>query len=116
MVVTLDEQASRRHGHLPCRSSRSGWASQYAGGMVFNNICGAMDIAPSATKVNVTSSIWKRRTDACSLSWPIVPSVTYAPSCDCYGEASHPTIIAEFPINGGIVVSSDNRCAAMGAE
>jgi hypothetical protein len=37
-----------------------------------------MDIAPSVTKVDVTSSIRRRRTDACSLSCPIVPGAIFA--------------------------------------
>jgi hypothetical protein len=43
--------------------------------MVFKNIREAIDMAPSTTNVKVTSSVWKRRTDACSFSRPIVPVV-----------------------------------------
>src|ERR1700730_8071329 len=73
--------------------------------MVFKNTCGAMDIAPSATKVKVTSSIWKRRTDACSLSWPIVPVVMYAPSCDWYGVRPTSRLLFEMTTNEGVAVS-----------
>src|ERR1700759_5189310 len=73
--------------------------------MVFKNICGAMDIAPSATKVKVTSSIWKPRTDACSLSWPIIPLVMHEPSCDCYGVQPTSRLLFEMTINDGVAVS-----------
>jgi hypothetical protein len=116
MVVTLDEQASRRHGHLPMPIKPVWMLIPIRGRDGFQDHLRShghrsVDDESKSHVIHLEAPNRRLFVELADRSLN-----TYAPSCDCYGEASRCTIIVEFPINGGIVVSSDNRCAAMGAE